>query len=242
MLGQMDFSHPLFAPFADPRYSDFTKIRFWKHRIVNTNALAAARVVARFDDGHPALIHLPLGSGSLLVLASGWHPADSQLALSSKFVPLLHSILEMSGAIQPRLSQYVVGDELPLPATNGLAAVTMSRPDGSQLDPAGGGRFDRADLPGIYTVRHGNGESLFAVNLPPEESETSPMPVEELESYGVPMNLGVDAKAGGGEAARRQLRATELESRQKLWRWLLVAALAFLMMESWLAGRLSQTA
>src|SRR5205814_449171 len=34
MLGQIDFQHPLFAPFADPRYSDFTRIHFWKHRRV----------------------------------------------------------------------------------------------------------------------------------------------------------------------------------------------------------------
>ena len=32
MFGQMDFTHPLFAPFSDPRFGDFTKIRFWKHR------------------------------------------------------------------------------------------------------------------------------------------------------------------------------------------------------------------
>jgi len=31
MLGDVDFRHPLFAPFADPRYSDFTKIHFWKY-------------------------------------------------------------------------------------------------------------------------------------------------------------------------------------------------------------------
>jgi hypothetical protein len=32
LLGEIDFTHPLFVPFANPRYSDFTKIHFWKHR------------------------------------------------------------------------------------------------------------------------------------------------------------------------------------------------------------------
>src|SRR5208282_4585634 len=32
LLGEVDFNHPIFAPFADPRYSDFSHIHFWKHR------------------------------------------------------------------------------------------------------------------------------------------------------------------------------------------------------------------
>jgi hypothetical protein len=32
------------------------------------------------------------------------------------------------------------------------------------------------------------------------------------------------------------LHNTELESRQKLWRWFIVGALAVLLVESWLAG------
>src|SRR5207244_3720624 len=31
MLAEIDFRHPLFAPFADPRFSDFTKIHFWQY-------------------------------------------------------------------------------------------------------------------------------------------------------------------------------------------------------------------
>ncbi|PYK98698.1 MAG: hypothetical protein DME19_11480 [Verrucomicrobia bacterium] len=62
MLGQIDFQHPLFAPFADPRYSDFTRIHFWKHRRVRFldpqggGDLSGARVLARFDDGDPAFV------------------------------------------------------------------------------------------------------------------------------------------------------------------------------------------
>ena len=32
LLGEIDFTHPLFAPFDDPRFSDFSHIHFWKHR------------------------------------------------------------------------------------------------------------------------------------------------------------------------------------------------------------------
>ena len=32
LFGEIDFSHPIFAPFADPRFSDFSRIHFWRHR------------------------------------------------------------------------------------------------------------------------------------------------------------------------------------------------------------------
>jgi hypothetical protein len=38
------------------------------------------------------------------------------------------------------------------------------------------------------------------------------------------------------------MRALELESSQKLWRWVVVAALGVLILETWLAGRLARAA
>ena len=51
VFGQLDFQHPLFAPFADPLYSDFTRIRFWQPRSVALPKDSKAVVVARFEDG-----------------------------------------------------------------------------------------------------------------------------------------------------------------------------------------------
>ena len=65
-------------------------------------------------NGDPALVELKRGPGRVLVLTSGWHPADSQLALSSKFVPLLHALLEQSASLPAQRAQYFVGDEVPL--------------------------------------------------------------------------------------------------------------------------------
>src|SRR4051812_38734138 len=48
MLEQIDFESPIFAPFDDPRFNDFTKIHFWKHRRLETNNLPNAKVLARF--------------------------------------------------------------------------------------------------------------------------------------------------------------------------------------------------
>jgi len=75
----------------------------------------------------------------------------------------------------------------------------------------------------------------FAVNLDPAESKTAPMPVDELERLGLPMK-SVAAAPALIAAKQATLHKAELEARQKLWRWLIVAALALLLIETWLAG------
>ena len=100
VLTDIDLGHPVLAPFADGALSDFTRIRFWKRRLLDAlRAAAAARVVARFDDGAPPGSPWPVGRGLLSIMTSGWAPADSQLALSSKLVPLLWSLLETSAGL-----------------------------------------------------------------------------------------------------------------------------------------------
>ncbi len=242
MLGHIDFSHPLFAPFADPRYSDFTKIHFWKYRRMAAERLPGARVLARFDSHDPALLEIPRGNGVLLVLTSGWHPADSQFALSSKFVPLLYSILSRSGGMDNRKFQYTVGDEILLAATNRAGeSLRVRKPDGTEATTSGS-RFTQADQPGIYTVMSMSPPLWFAVNLHPEESNTAPMPLEELERLGVPLKREAPGTAAAAAAKRVRLQAAELENRQKLWRWMLLAALLALLAETWLAGRIARRA
>jgi hypothetical protein len=188
MLSQIEFKHPLLAPFSEPRFGDFTRIHFWKHRQIDIADLPGARVLARFDNNDPALFELPVGKGSLLVLASGWHPSDSQLALSSKFVPLLYSILEYGGVLAGQQSQYFVGDHVPMPhsMTLGSASLRIRKPNNSltSLD-AGRQAFTQADLPGIYAIESSAGNRLFAVNLPVKECQTAAMPIEDLEKLGV---------------------------------------------------------
>jgi hypothetical protein len=235
MLGQIDFEHPLFAPFSDPRFSDFTKIHFWRHRQVSFDQVQDARVIARFDNGDAALAEVPVGKGALLVLTSGWHPQDSQLALSSKFVPLLYSILDQSGGLKEYRTHYFVGDPVSIP---GGEAVTLRKPDGSQFEVKAGELFAGTDQPGIYAAA--NSPFRFAVNVAPEESRTAPMRTEDLERLGLPLKqLAVNASAGRQER-QTHLLATELEGRQKFWRWVIVAALVILVMETVLAGRLTR--
>jgi hypothetical protein len=243
MLADINFQHPLFAPFADPRFSDFTKIHFWKYRKLDPGAIPAARVLAKFETGDPALLEVPLGKGKVYVLTSGWSPEDSQLALSTKFVPLLYAFLEESGASAPPPAQFYVGD--PVPFKPDETRVTVQSPDGSELRlSAGEASFSQTMTPGIYTFgtppdssRRGQTEAgrKFAVNLDPAESRTAPLPLDEFERLGAPVVHQPTVAAREAERKVR-LRNTELEERQKLWRWFLLGTLAILLVETWLAG------
>lgn len=243
MLAEIRFDHPLFAPFADPRYSDFTKIHFWKYRQVPTEPLPDATVVARFDSGDPALIQVSRQKGNLLVLTSSWHPADSQLALSSKFVPLLYSILEQTGTIKHQKYACTVGEAIVAPAALAdQAPLRVRKPDGTDAAWPAAASFTDTDLPGIYSVFHGTSTQFFAVNLDAAESKTAPLPIEELERIGLPFHQQESLSKPQIEQNRRELLAVELEKQQQLWRWLLVGVLVVLFAETWLSGRLSRPA
>jgi hypothetical protein len=235
LLGDINFSHPLFTPFANPRYSDFTKIHFWKHRPLSLKTPAATTVVARFDNGDPAVVERTLGTGRVLAFASGWHPDDSQLALSSKFVPLMGGLLDLACGGVATPAGISIGAAVPVPSSS-TNPTTVFAPDGRETQvPAEAATFTATDQPGIYRVMSGTSETRFAVNLPAAESDTAPLDAEQLEQRGVRFGSGL-TRAERIERVRQQ-RDTELESRQKVWFWLIGAALGVLIFETWWAGR-----
>jgi len=239
LLSQLDFSHPLFAAFADPRFSDFSHIHFWKHRRVAFPATANIRVLAKFDDGAPALAQIPVGQGNLLVLASGWNPADSQFAVSSKFPPFMEMLLDWSSSATAARFQFLTGDAIPAPAATG-GNVQWRKPDGTLKTLAAGQAFTETELPGIFTASLGGKEQRFAVNLPLDESRTAPMSPDELTRLGVPLQTTAELPAATAAERQRHLQQAELENRQKLWRWLIIGVLALTLGEIILGGWLAR--
>lgn len=236
MLAEVQTTHPLLRPFADERLRDFTKLRFWKHRKLTLPKDAPLEVLARFDQGDPAILARSLGKGRLVLLTSGWNPADSQLALSTKFVPLLYGWLEAAGFRNEQAVSLLVGDVLPLEA-----ATSIMTPDGQTLTPKPGDTI-RAEVPGVYSiVKDGIKPELRAVNLAPEEGRITPMDLAKLRELGVRVEEGeLDATASAKAEDKERLAVTEQEARQRAWIWLLGSLLAILAWETWLAGRIRQ--
>jgi len=239
LLGDIDFTHPIFAPFADPRFSDFSHIHFWKHRRWTIPPNVPVHVLAKFDDGAPALAQITIGKGTLLALFAGWNPADSQLAVSSKFLPLMQTILDLSGGSAPERSQFQTGDSIPSQVSAG-DALQWRKPDGKVAALPAGTPFTDSDLPGIYTVTTSAGLRRFAVNLPLDESRTAPMSEDDLARLGVPLQTTAAFPAALQPGIRVRLLEAELENRQKLWRWLIVGLLAVALAEIILGGSLAR--
>lgn len=235
ILSHIDLKHPLLAPFADARFSDFTKIHFWKHRAVEGSHDAGWHELARFDSGDPALLAKRLERGEVFVLTSSWRPDESQLALSTKFVPLLGQMLEPRSV--SRMSAYEVGQPIALDAF-AEPVTSVQLPGGAEVVLNQGSDFAATDEPGIYTFVGANEVFRVAVNLSAGESNTDPLDVGDFEPYGV--NVPAVADAERRVATERKLHDNELERRQSLWRWLIVGVLAFLLMETLWAGKMAR--
>ncbi len=258
LLSEIDLRHPLFAPLNDPRYSDFTKIHFWHWRriVLDESLRDDARVIARFDRGDPALVELRRGAGRVLLLAAGWQPRESQLGVSSKFVPLMATLVELGARKSTTTTQVTAGETVDLsqldttradastepaqePRPN-ATAWTVKTPDGAKLSVS----VEQPRLvcdagPGVYEVVSSHGVQRLAVNIAAEESKTAPLGVEALESLGVRMvKDGDESPQSVSEQQTLQLR--ELEARQQWWRWCLVLALAVTLGETWYAGRVAR--
>ncbi|MFM8223952.1 MAG: hypothetical protein ACKOJF_34050, partial [Planctomycetaceae bacterium] len=189
------------------------------------------RVLARFDNGDPALVERRVGAGRIYALAGSWRPADSQLALSGKFVVLMSRLLDLAAGATDEAVGLRVGQPWPIPARLRPAGGEILTPHGQTLPLATGqAAFPQTDTPGLYTARLGGEELVFAVNLDAAEGQTSPLDPDLLARRGVTLNAGQTAAAR--LERMRQERDTELEGRQKLWRWLLLAALLLLVAET----------
>lgn len=272
LLSQIDFRHPLFAPLADPRYSDFTKIRFWKHRTLTLDDGLKDRVqvLARFDSGEPAIVDVPRGAGRVVLFAAGWQPRESQLGVSSKFVPIVSTLVDLGSRGEATTATFAAGETIDLAALGRSEtqesrkgeATAEPRPNATQpnatraravgpwtiRDPAGKETAVAADRPtytfaagpGVYEIRSADALRRVAVNLAADESKTAPLGVETLESLGVRLAKDDAAPTPAMIAERRTLQLEELESKQQLWRAGLLAAIVLLIAETWYAGRVAR--
>jgi hypothetical protein len=165
---------------------------------------------------------------------------DSQLARSSKFVAMMGALLDRRDPHPFDAEDHTVGDRVALPdSADGSQPATVHKPSGSDVAMAAGSTsFTETDEPGVYTINPTARPRVFAVNLDPAESKTSPMAVETLEQFGC--RLVNPSRTRVDRDLLRQMRNAELESRQKLWRWLILAAIGVLIAETLLAGQIKR--
>ena len=109
-LGYIDHSHSIFETFKDPRSGNFSPVRFFKYRGITPEQ--TDKVLARFDDGAPALVERVMGSGRVVTFASTMDASWNDFPRTHLFLPLLHETVRYLAQYQEPESWYTVGRSL----------------------------------------------------------------------------------------------------------------------------------
>jgi len=246
ILTSPDLTAPWLAPFAAAQFSDFSSIRFWHYRkLTYPGTTAPWRVLAKMDTGDPAILQFPADNGgAIYLLAAGWQPGDSQLALSSRFPPLLLRLVPLAWPRQAGSQVFDAGTQINPASIAGCETWTLTRPEGTLVTQA---ESVELDTPGRWLLtgqtQNGPVSTSLLVTVPAAESRTEPLPAGQLQALGLPAEL---AQVSGAAAQQNtssnsaQQDSAELEARQKLWRWFILAGLCCLVLESGLAAFLER--
>ena len=79
------------------------------------------------------------------------------------------------------------------------------------------------------------------MNLDPTGEQDVALARGNAGTVRLPAGQAMRPKQARRRAAPADVQNAELEGRQKLWRWLILAAIGVLIVETWLAGRLRRT-
>jgi hypothetical protein len=223
-------------------------------------------VIARFDDGAPALAERRVGLGHVLLWTSTFDNSWTDFPIHPVFLPVMQEMARYAASEMEADPYFTVGQPLDadfLLAEAG-AAVPISRageesqplpaailvgPDGLGLELGGAaGDLVQLSVPGFYEVRLGedgtDGSSTFAANPDVAEADPTRIDPEELILAVAPGSRGVGdssdlaADVLGNSAAAATL-LQEGERRQGAWRFLLLGAVLLLVSEALVASRTS---
>ena len=241
-----DQRHDIFRLFAGPRRGDMGVAEFRQYyRLTDSQD---ARVLARFSNGHPALLEklcsrpgAESSAGRSLLLASSADLEWNDLCLKGVFVPFVHQFTRRLCAARSGgwARNVEVGEEAILALGEPADEVTLTDPDDNsrKLTVGDDGRLRiTPHRPGLYTITHKGGSAFLAANLAPGEADLSPMDTKVLLTAIQP--AGDDAPLPGGASLISPRSAKErVERSQKIWICLIAAALAVLAVEMFLGAR-----
>jgi len=246
-LGYIDRSHPIFELFSAPRSGDFTTPRFFRYRSITPGP--QDEQLARFDDGHVALLERKVGRGRVLVWASTFDGIWNDLPLQPVFLPVAHQLAKYAAAYADERPWSVVGQVANLPSIfrdSAGPAEAATQVEYVAVAPSGARtRITATEKPtvelteqGFYELQRAGGRSeprVLAVNVDLAESDLASVEPELLTGAMV-ARAGADSTASAAEAAT----PLELERRQGMWWYLLVAVLLLLAGETLFSNRLSR--
>ncbi len=248
LLTDLRMDHPIFKPFSEPHSGDFTGAKFFKY--ARLKAAQGSEVLARFDNGLPAVVSANIDKGRVVVLA---FPADdsgnNDFPVKAVFAPLWQQILRHLGNLREGRRWVEVGETIEpqkILAESALRqgradfdlnqAIVVMSPDKRRVPAAPGASALTLEKIGLYEIRSPRLSITVAVNPVPKESDLAHANVEEFVAGWLPREAS-GAPQPAVENERMSLE--EQERKQRLWRLLLAAVLVFLVSEGLLGNRLA---
>jgi hypothetical protein len=240
-VGAVDYDAAPLAVFRPPAGGTLATASFTLRAALGAPG-PAARVLARFEDGAPWIVEQTVGRGRVVLFASTADLEGNDLPTKPAFVPLVQrTVLWLAGSLEAAEdAEVVVGGEKVFTEGPELAGATISveTPGGARrevaLRPAAAGSravFGETAEPGFYRWSRPGAEGVFAVNVPPEESDPATLTDAELDERVRPVRPEVVKVAPGraaGEVSRLGVRG--------VGRPLLAALALVLLLESVVAG------
>ena len=230
-ITEVKFDHPVFEVFQESgRLASANVIGYFRSEPSTT-----AAVLARFEDGSPALVEGRAAKGRVMLFTSSLGPSWNDLPLTPLYLPFIHQIVRYAGAREEN-SWYGLGQTFTVAKGREAAPPPVDTPAGARLSEnrltPDGDLLVTAREPGFYRLRYNDAAGFAAVNVDGAEGDFTKLNFQEFV-------VGVTGGAGSAEggAANSNLSNEEVEGRQKVWWSLLLIALVLLLAESFLARR-----
>jgi len=230
-ITEVKFDHPIFEVFQESgRLAAANVIGYFR-----SEPRANATVLARFEDGSPALVEARTGKGRVLMFTSSLGPSWNDLPLTPLYLPFIHQMVRYAGATQEN-AWYGLGQTFTVAKRQEAASPAIDTPSGQRLSESrstpDGDLLVTAREPGFYRLRYSSRPDFAAVNIDGAEGDFTKINFGDFMA-----SVTGGAGAAEGADANRNLSNEEVEGRQRVWWSLLLVALLLLLAESFLARR-----
>jgi hypothetical protein len=230
-ITEVKFDHPIFEVFQESgRLASANVIGYFR-----SEPRANAAVLARFEDGSPALVEARTGKGRVLLFTSSLGPSWNDLPLTPLYLPFIHQMVRYAGSREEN-AWYGLGQTFTVARRQEASPPAVDTPGGVRLSESrvtpDGDLLITAREPGFYRLRYNGQPDFAAVNVDGAEGDFTKLNFGEFMA-------GVTGGAGSAEGseANQNLSDEEVEGRQRVWWSLLLVALLLLLAESFLARR-----
>lgn len=233
---------PLLGEFAVESFRDFGEIHVWRQRRLSWRDAVPSgddslRVVAEFDDGSPWIVAANVGEGTVVLMTTGWTREESELGRSSRFAPLVTTLIGFAEALPDHAIEDCDRLSLDRIATDSPAARSESRGSIGDAETTWSGWGMPA--PGAYRAADqlDSGDLWIVARVPANEFDEQGDHSADIATW-LP-NADATLAELDRQVASRRLEDEKLERTQGYWRWGLFAALVLSIAESWLGWRAS---